>query len=262
MDIEIYQIFFKEFQRQFIAQSFKPLENKIVDGFAEFGVFQRAFARGLIKPNTLTGLLSWKFERKSYISADELLKFIKSQPGADIYIINPFPELQHFHKNVWVQGGEYHPGFLPLAQELFNELGFKLDLQNMTHAQNHWSFCNYWVATDAYWKKYMAFANRFFDALNDPNSKSYNELRKSAHYHFGGSYLPFFFERLPSTYLTLHPETKVAQFPWTEERLFHMISSMRDDVNRARAQLDAPRTADWIERKYHRIKRALVGQKK
>lgn len=257
MDIEIYQIFFKEIQRQHIATSFKSLENKIFDGFYEFGVFYRAFKSGLIKPGKLTGIVSWKFELKSYVSADEWIRFIRENPGADVYILNPFPELTHLHKNVWEQGGAFHPGFLDLAQQVFRELKYDVQLKDLTHPEEHWSFCNYWAGTSEFWAKYMAFAMPFYDQINNPSSRFYNEFRKSAQYHAGGSYIPFFFERLLSTYLALYPQTKVAAFPWTNDRLFRMINSMRDDVNQARAELDIRPPRSWVGRKVARVARIL-----
>ena len=261
MDIEIYQIYFKDIQRQHIAKSFKPFENKFFDGFFEFGVFQRAFKSGIAKPGKLTGLVSWKFELKSYVTADEWLAHIRKHPGADVYILNPFPELTHMHKNVWTQGGEFHPGFLDLAQQLFQDLKYDIQLKDLTHPEGHWSFCNYWVGNSEFWTKYMAFAMPFYERINDPTSRFYNEFRKSAQYHAGGSYIPFFFERLLSTYLALHPQTTVVAFPWTGDRMFRMISSMRDDVNQAHAELDMRPPRGWVGRKIVRVSRILTGNK-
>lgn len=261
MDIEIYQIFFKDIQRRHLAQAFKPLENLVFDGYYEFGVFHRAFTSGLIKPGKLTGIVSWKFELKSYVPADEWLALIRSQPGADVYILNPFPELPRLHKNVWEQGGQFHPGFLDLAQQLFHDLKYDIQLKDLTHLEEHWSFCNYWVGTFEFWTKYMAFALPFYEQINNPASRFYHEFRKSAQYHGGGSYMPFFFERLLSTYLALHPQTKVAAFPWTEDRMVRMVSSMRDDVNQAHAELDIRPPRGWVGRKVVRVARLLTGNK-
>lgn len=259
MELEIHQIYFKEPQLELVSKHFKPFKNEIVDGFYEFGVFKRAFKDGLVLPNKITGFLSWKFELKSYISAAEFIQFVQENPGADVYIVNPFPELPHMYKNVWDQGGSSHPGFLPRAQELFRELNYDVNLENIEHRPEHWSFCNYWIGTHRFWTDYMAFATPFYELLNDPNRPYYHELRKSAHYHGGGSYLPFFFERLISTFLTLRPETRVASFPWPEDRVYKMISSIRDDVNRARAELEAPPPPSWIRQKLSRAKHLVLG---
>jgi hypothetical protein len=259
MELDLYQIYIKDPQLEFMSKQFKPFKNDIIDGFYEFGVFHRAFRDGLVLPDKLTGFLSWKFELKSYITAEEYIQFIQSKPGADIYIVNPFPELPHMHKNVWNQGGSYHPGFFPLAQELFDQLNYKVDLAKIEHRPEHWSFCNYWVGTHKFWTDYMTFANGFYELLNDASQPYFSELRKSANYHGGGSYLPFFFERLISTYLALKPQTKVVSFPWSEERIFRMISSMRDDVNRARAELEAPPPPSWMRQKLSRTKHFILG---
>ncbi|MCX6123356.1 MAG: hypothetical protein NTV34_01190, partial [Proteobacteria bacterium] len=122
---KIYQIYFAESQKSGLSIEFTPFLNAVKDDFYEFGVFYRAFTQGLHKEQSLTGFLSWRFERKSYLSANDLLDLIKNNPGYDSYHINPFPELSTLYQNVWVQGAASHPGLLTLGQRIFDHLGIK-----------------------------------------------------------------------------------------------------------------------------------------
>lgn len=237
-DVQVYQIYFEARQQAFLSKEFSPYLNKTHDDFYESGVFKREFAEKTHLKNAYTGFVSWKFERKTCVSAKDFLALSIEQPGCDVYFLNPFPELVGTFKNVWIQGAQSHPGLLMLAQRIFDEAGVKTSLLDMHHDSSNTLYCNYWYGSQKFWKEFMAFCGPFYELFETKTSKFYEEIRASARYHGGGTLIPFFMERLFSTFLVLRPDIKSHGYQWTPERQLAAMQLMRDQANLAEAKLD------------------------
>ena len=253
--IKVHQIYFQDRQRPFLSSLFVPYLNEVTDEFYEAGVFQREFQNGTHLKADYTGFVSWKFEQKSFVSAKDFLGLEKDSPGREAYFLNPFPELTGRHKNVWVQGAVSHPGLLMLAQSIFDHVGVKVSLLDMTNGPDDTAYCNYWYGSRSFWDEYMNFCSPFYQLLSDRQSPFYKEIRASAKYHGGGTLIPFFMERLFPTFLALRPDITRLAFQWTPERSRDSLELMRDQLNLCEAKLDEIRKA---EEAYPRWKRWLV----
>ena len=49
------------------------------------------FRQGLHRKHDLTGLFSPKFRKKSRKTGAEFISLVNEHPGADVYMINPYP---------------------------------------------------------------------------------------------------------------------------------------------------------------------------
>ena len=221
-----------------MSKEFVPYLNKTNDDFYESGVFKREFQRKTHLQSAYTGFVSWKFESKSFVSAKDFLALCNEQPGRDVYFLNPFPELVGAFKNVWVQGAESHPGLLMLAQRIFDEVGVKVSLIDMQNHAPNTLYCNYWYGSQKFWLEFMEFCAPFYELFEDKNSKFYGEIRASARYHGGGTLIPFFMERLFSTFLILRPDITSHGFTWTAAKHLEILQTMRNQLNLCQAQLD------------------------
>jgi hypothetical protein len=254
-DIKVHQIYFEARQREFLASEFTPYLNETKDAFYESGVFRREFAKKAHLSQKYTGFVSWKFEKKSFVTAGEFLQLQSENPGLDLYFVNPFPELIGKFKNVWVQGAESHPGLLMLAQRIFDHAGIKVKLLDIQNTKNDLIYCNYWYSSQRFWQEYMAFCEPFYALFEDKNSEFYDEIRASAKYHGGGTLIPFFMERLISTFLYLRPDITRSGYEWTPERIMTSFEKMRGQLNLSEAKLDEIRKA---EERLPKLKRWLL----
>jgi hypothetical protein len=236
-NLRVYQIYFKNDQEQFLSRDFAPYFNKFNDEFYEAGVFRREFNRQSHLQSAYTGYVSWKFEQKSFVSAVDFLNLMVENPDCDVYFLNPFPEIVGKFRNVWIQGDSAHPGLLDLAQKTFKELGIKLDLRNLENDESNTLYCNYWYGSQKFWVEFMDFCRPFYELFEDKNSRYYREIRMPASYYFGGTMIPFFMERLFSTFLVLRPDIKKQPYVWTIERRLEVMLKMREKINRCDAAL-------------------------
>lgn len=242
--VNIYQIYFSARQEKHLSPLFKPYFNQVRDGFYEAGVFKREFAQRRHLEQPYLGFVSWKFEMKSFVAANEFLALATEFPGRDVYFLNPFPELTGKFKNVWIQGAESHPGLLMLGQRIFDHVGVKVSLLDLINTPEDTLYCNYWYGSQRFWDSFMAFSAPFYALFEDQNSPFFAEIRASAKYHGGGTLIPFFMERLFPTFLALHPEITRQGYVWTAERRNQALEKMRHQLNLCEAQLDEIRTRE------------------
>src|SRR5918999_1384659 len=58
----------------------------------EFGIYVDLYREGRHRGQALTGVMSPRFRLKTGKTGAEFISFIEANPGADVYIINPFPQ--------------------------------------------------------------------------------------------------------------------------------------------------------------------------
>src|SRR6266850_1163361 len=127
----------------------------------EVGLFLRMFHSGLYRCAPLTGILSPKFNEKTRISGNEFLAFIEKNPGYNVYFANPFPQNCYYTYNVWYHGELAHPGFMALAEILFEGAGY--DTKVMSEARDSPAtllYSSYWVGDQHFWNGYLVMITR------------------------------------------------------------------------------------------------------
>jgi len=220
--IDIYQIFYKQAQLEFLSPLAKPYFNPINERsyLCEHSVFQDVYNSKKCFSNEYTGFVSWKFEQKSKIKMEAFLKFIEQNSGYDVYFINPLPWPAFFFRNIWIQGEKHHPGLLNLSQKILNSINYKVDLQTVIFSNDISSFCNYWVANANFWNSFMSFLTPIYKILDEGSIFTESEkLNLWSNADLKYEYIPhhtFILERLFTTFLYLHPKIKFKAFPITE----------------------------------------------
>lgn len=233
-NIQIFQIYYLEEQLKELDPDFRPYSNvsNPNDGWREYSVFRMATQENLHRTADYTGILSWKFYNKTGLSGRRCLEFIEANPGFDVYLFNPFPELALSFLNPWIQGELYHPGILPFTQMLFDRTGLKVDLKSLKNSVTNTVYCNYWIGSEKFWDRYMDFSHKIHQEIVFGLSPSeQNFINSLASKISDASYTPFIMERMVSTLLALDPEIKVCAFSF-------------DDID--------------LEGKYHGLKLRLV----
>ena len=206
MRIGIHQIYYDRAQLPELEPAFIPYDNTANPNreWAEYHVFETEFRKGTHKNFDYTGFVSWKFRQKSRVSGDRFIEFMKSNPGADLYFINPFPMEELLFKNVWLQGEFYHPGILEFSQEILRRAGYDLDLQSWQQPRETFAFCNYWAGNEKFWHGYMEFTGKIADilriGLSDSESSFLHSLASRTN---NFSYIAFIMERMFSVFIHL-----------------------------------------------------------
>lgn len=205
-DIRIFQIHFHKDHLASLDPSFLPLDNAgRSDPHFEFDVFRRIHGSRLTEGASLWGAFSWKFGKKTQMKGTELLRIINENPGRDVYYCNHRPDLEAFFQNLWLHGETRHPGLISLAKDIFTKAGLDPDICFQVEPTSTFSAANFFVASPAFWQKYIAFVDRVLKpAMADPMLKN-RILSKEADprgIHAGATYLPFIIERLFGVFLS------------------------------------------------------------
>ena len=214
--MQLYQIYYNEYTKSKLSKYLIPYNNTnpTKPNEYEFGVMKDLYFQIDWSNVSHLGVLSWRFEEKTKIQVQNLVKYLKSNPIADIYIINPYPlgaphEDNIFgYKNVWDQGDYWHPGLKNLACKIFESAGLDPNDINKTTSKESECYCNYWIANKKFWDLYISFTLRIYDAIyskkelykeafSKPCSK--DPLNNALTFH---CFFPYIFERLFSTILS------------------------------------------------------------
>ncbi|MDP3702375.1 MAG: hypothetical protein Q8R72_15870 [Hylemonella sp.] len=208
--LRLFQIYYRPEQRQLLDPAFEPYNNEGDNSpLLEFNVFRKLMNSELVQGAELWGALSWKFKEKTGLSGTQLRGVIEKNPGHDVYYCNPFPELEGLYHNLWLQGETSHPNFLILCRDFFKAAGLDVNALEELQPSSHFAASNYFVATPAFWQRYLA----FIDSTVATAEKNMSDTAKAMVYssaadkrglHAGASYLPFIVERLFGYFLARH----------------------------------------------------------
>jgi hypothetical protein len=200
--LRIFQIYYEAWQRELLDPNFAALDNsKGNSEFLEFAVFEKLAKSDYVKGAQLWGALSWRFTEKTGMSGEDLIKYIKGHPNADVYYCNPFPHNEALFHNMWLQGETTHPQFLALSQAVFQVTGLPQEELTAMMSSEHYSAANYFVATPKFWNAYLPWVMNVMSLANKKLPPKVRDLLHSAQaddrgLHQGASYVPFIVERL------------------------------------------------------------------
>jgi hypothetical protein len=166
------------------------------------------------------GLVSPKFSSKAGVSGQEFIKWIESNPGYDVYFINPFPQLAYWNFNVWTQGEFWHPGLTDLANALFSAAGYSIRVEDLPrNTAVSLLYSNYWVGNNKFWQRYMDFVRKLVTAVDGLCSKDRAKIFALAPHYAQATYFPFVFERLFSTFILLDKGLSSLHYHYSREEI-------------------------------------------
>lgn len=197
--IHLHQIYFRSSQREHLEPAFIPFDNSRnpKPEWHEYQTFLSEHEKGAWDDDAYYGYVSWKFGMKSGVSGRAFLDFIASDPGAEVYFINPFHEYGLAFRNVWTQGDYFHPGMSELAADVFDEIGFDVDVTEMVNGEQDTAFCNYWVARPSFWRRYLPYITATLDlASRADRAPLAARLNAPVPRHASATYLTFILERI------------------------------------------------------------------
>lgn len=221
MNVSIFQICYDVSQHVKVDPEFNLYDNsKYCDMYSklnnprEYQVFLDNYSN---IPQGYTGYVSWKFKKKTNMSGSEFISKIKTGGDkSDVYFVNCGPRSV---TSVWQQGEKQHPGIIKLTQSIFNKLAhhdeiYNIDVSNMRHDISKTAFCNFWVGSNAFWKKFMDFTLPVHDYIQHKLTEEQQEhMYKRACKGIESTYYPFIMERMFTTLLHVDPSIKFTNIP-------------------------------------------------
>lgn len=123
-----------------------------------------------LNPNTFYGFLSPKFASKTGLTGADVIRFVHSQPDADVFTFSPQADMGAFFLNVFEQGETFDPGFLATCQELLEHIGQPTDLKELVMDSRQVVFSNFVVARPAFWRQWLVLCEKIFTLAEANNS--------------------------------------------------------------------------------------------
>ncbi|MFC1883803.1 glycosyltransferase family 4 protein [Thermodesulfobacteriota bacterium] len=243
--IRIYQSFYEDSQVPELDRAFTPYdvrESPFPDLYETYWLMQ-IYDSEKYKKIEYCSLVSWKFNQKTGITGDKFLEFIDSNPGFDVYFINPYPFLAYRFFNVWEHGRHVHKGIASLAQRLLDEVSCKISVSDMgRNARDTLLYCNFWVGNKKFWDAYIGFIRPLYDYCVHKQSPGGTNPFFTATTH-NGQKVPFFtfiFERLFSTFIISEKGIAACPYRHTAEEILNSCTHPwdREFVERLRSTID------------------------
>ncbi|KPF60061.1 hypothetical protein IP88_16065 [alpha proteobacterium AAP81b] len=259
--VEICQAYLGPEQRRHVAAAARPYDvtGNPLNDLREYGLFKRRFAEprdGL----AAWGVVSWKFEHKCQVPLADFRAFAETRiaAGDDCVFINPMLANEALWLNPWEQWSVGTAGrTMPVISAVAALLGFDM---RTPIGPAHTAYCNYFVATEAFWQRYFAFCDKvlaFCDAEQARGSAVGRLVDAPGSYGADPSLgmRPFLIERLFTTFLHCDPSLRATPMPypdsiWTTKfgtvpgRALRELAAMKARAMAGEASLDA-----WLARR-------------
>lgn len=217
---QIFQIYYSQDQKIHLENEFIPYDNSssLIPEQCEFPVFRENYINNIHKNALLTGFMSWRFRKKTKLSGKNFIDFTESNPGYDVYYVNPF-QCEERYLGVWHQAETCHPGIIELTQSIFDAIGYNIDLRKVYNLSLTSAYCNYWVGTQNFWETYMSFAEPIYEyIIHYAPTEIKSKIFQRADWRDLG-YFPFIFERIFSTLLFINKNIKACRYVYSFEEL-------------------------------------------
>jgi len=237
--VRIFQIHFKEDQAEHLDPSFEQYDNHgVEDETHEFAVFEKLHAqmsKAAGKGVTHWGAVSWRFNEKTGLAGAELIRLVQTNPGVDVFYMNPYPYNEALFQSGWLQGHTTHPDLLDIAGGFLKAAGLDSSDFLRVASSAHFSSANYFVGTPEFWRRYIPFIR---EAITRAEKKMPAALKKRLHssaadprnLHHGSTYLPFIIERMFPLFMAADGKGLVARkvpLPAREKKLNEHLKSLR-----------------------------------
>ena len=156
--VEIRQIFYSEETRQQLDPGFIPLDNcGQRPDWREYWPMRQFLQNNKLDENTLYGFFSPKFGKKTTLDSNAVNAFIASVPrDVDVIGFSPFFDQGAVHVNTFEQAVTNHPNSWPVFEQAVAFVAPGIDPHNAVMDSRHAIFCNYFVATTPFWRRWLA----------------------------------------------------------------------------------------------------------
>ncbi len=163
---KIHQIYYSPESFAKLDSGFIPLNNS--DGppsVREYWPIRQYFLNNPVKDNDLIGFFSPLFYEKTGLSSKDVYTHIENNPNKDVYLFNPYFHITAWHFNTFTQGEMSHPGIIDITNKAMHMMKIEIDVNNLAMSSKNSVYCNYFVASGSFWKRWLMVAE-FIYALS------------------------------------------------------------------------------------------------
>jgi hypothetical protein len=162
--VEIRQIFYSEETRRQLDPGFIALDNcGQRPDWREYWPIRGYLHSHTLDENTLYGFFSPKFGAKTTLDAAAVHAFIATVPrDIDVIGFSPFFDQGAAHLNTFAQAASNHGNVWPVFEQVVSFIAPGIDAHNALMDSRHSIFCNYFVATAAFWRRWLAVNEALF----------------------------------------------------------------------------------------------------
>ncbi|RDU98385.1 hypothetical protein [Trinickia dinghuensis] len=156
--VEIRQIFYSEETRRQLDPGFIALDNcGQRPDWREYWPMRSFLQKHTLDENTLYGFFSPKFGQKTSLNSAAVNEFIASVPrDVDVIGFSPFFDQGAIFLNTFEQAATNHANSWPVFEQAVAFVAPGIDPRNAVMDSRHAIFCNYFVATPAFWRRWLA----------------------------------------------------------------------------------------------------------
>ncbi len=213
--VEIRQIYYSDETRLQLDPGFIALDNcGQRPDWREYWPMRTYLLGHSLEEGTLYGFFSPKFRQKTTLDSATVRAFIAAAPAdADVIGFSPFFDQGAIHLNVFEQAATNHPGIWPILEAVTKLVAPGIDPHTLPMDSRHSLFCNYFVATPAFWRLWLGLTERLFAIAEAGTSALAQQL--NAPIAYGPGAVPskvFIIERIVSLVLAADPRWRVHHF--------------------------------------------------
>lgn len=202
----------------------------------EYWPIRRFLLANDLTEGDLYGFFSPRFAEKTGLSHAQVVQTALSMGcELDIVTFSPQPDMGAFFLNLFEQEELFHPGFTAAAQAFYESLGFTVDIGSMVMDSRQIVFSNYFLATPAFWRAWLALNERLFAVCEGEESSLKDLLIAQTNYPGAVQRKVFLMERMASWLLATDPSWQVGAYntfecAWSASRLnqFKLEAVMSD----------------------------------
>lgn len=198
-----------------------------------------------------TGLFSPKFPVKSHMTGETFIEFVRGQESADVYFINPFPQIRYWSYNVWMQGEYAHPGICEVAQNLVDACGIRLSIPDAPrHGPGVLAYSNFWVGSQEFWEQYVGGVlvpiAEFLEWF--PHKRVSQDVMAKTSHTDSAPFLPFVVERLFSTFIAERPYIRSVAYKHSHDEVHTLCLNEYEKIlfRRMKADVDMADCQGWF----------------
>jgi hypothetical protein len=148
-------------------------ENKRPDWY-EYWPIREYFKQNKPDDSVHYGFFSPKFFQKTGLKFSDIRPHLTRLGVNDVVVLSPFLDESALFLSQLQQGEAAHPGLISAFATLFPRQGPRLIQTTETTI-----YCNYFVASGAFWRIWLDLAQRVFDAAETPHSRMSQSLNSS-----------------------------------------------------------------------------------
>jgi hypothetical protein len=241
--VEIRQIFYSEETRRQLDPGFIALDNcGQRPDWREYWPMRHYLQNHTLDENTLYGFFSPTFGGTTTLTSAAVHEFLATVPAEiDVIGFSPFFDQGAVFQNTFEQAAANDPNLWPVFERAIAFVAPGLDPHKAVMDSRHSVFCNYFVATPAFWRRWLA-VNEVLFAVAEAGTSALAQLLNAPISHPSGSVAAKVFvqERIVSLLLRVEPHWRVRHFdPLRLPMSGSIVSPYRADL----LVLDALKTA-------------------